>query len=79
MTAFDNQENKTTSTFTGQVVGFAQPRGELVSPTISCTQLNGKFWPHSYAVFRLMTYLLDAIVYFLSVVPLLKSSTRACN
>ena len=54
MTAFDNQENKITSTFTGQVVGFAQPRGELISPTISCTQLNGEFWPHSY-VFRLIS------------------------
>jgi hypothetical protein len=68
MTAFDNQENKTTSTFTGQVVGFAQLRGELVSPTISCTQLNGEFWPHSY-LFR----------YLYCVVLLLISSAHACN
>ena len=50
MTAFDNQENKTTTTFSRQVVGLTQPRGDIVIPTISCSQLNGEFLPYFYFI-----------------------------
>ena len=41
MTAFDNQENKTSAiTFSRQVVGIPQSRGDIGSPTISYNQLN---------------------------------------
>ena len=44
MTAFENQENKTSAiTFSGQVVGIPQSRGDIGSPTLAYNQLNGKF------------------------------------
>ena len=53
MTAFDNQENKTTSiTFSAQAAEIPQLRGDIVSPTISYNQLNGKF----YTAFSLAIY-----------------------
>ena len=43
MTAFENEENQSTTMFTAQIVDLAQPR--QASSAISCAQLNGKLLP----------------------------------